>query len=327
MIESSNPLLTLGLPVFNGERFLARALDSLLTQTFKDFEIIISDNCSTDATQEIARHYCELDSRVILCTNSCNIGAAENYNSVARRASGQFFAWVNHDDLWAPAYFERCVTALLENPTAVLSYTKSAKIADDDSLISPLISDLGITATEPYLRLRTFHDHFIRIDRTHDWSAPDIEGIWIPIYGVIRRGPLMQSILIRKFIGSDTVLLEQLSLFGSFYEIDEIFFFKRDHPQRSMRDSVAYDQRIKWFTAKEIGIFLFPRFTTLWCRVRVAYNFEMSRGTRVRCLLEMLGFYARRRHEAKALMKELFINARRGFGYLMGRHQEFPQKW
>jgi hypothetical protein len=219
------------------------------------------------------------------------------------------------------------VAALLQDPTAVLSYTKSAKIADDDSLVSPLIGDLGITATEPYVRLRTFHDHFIYTDRKHGWNAHDIEGIWMPIYGVMRKNLLLKSILIRKFVGSDTVLLEQLSLFGSFHEIDEILFFKRDHPHRSMRDSVAYDQRNKWFTAKDSGIFLFPRLATLWCRICIVCGLDMAGGMRARCLLEMLGFYVRRRHEAKALMKELFINARRGLAYLVGRREEFPQKW
>jgi len=327
MAPSFTPLLTLGLPVYNGERYLGRALDSLLAQTLDNFELLISDNCSTDATREIAFKYRENDRRIRVWTKSKNIGAADNFNWVMRHASGRFFAWVNHDDLWAPTYFERCVDALLEDSAAVLSYSRSAKIADDDSVITTLVDNLGVIADEPHLRLRQYHEHFIRIDRTRSWAGDDVEGLWIPIYGVIRTESVRQSILIKKFIGSDTVLLEQLSMFGAFHEIDEILFFKRDHQHRSMRESVAYDKRTEWFSAKRAGILLFPRFQTLACRIHAVTICGISVRNRALCLLEMLSFYVRRPHETKALLKEMYINARRAVASLVGGRQQLPQKW
>ena len=100
------PRLTLGLPVYNGERFLAESLDALLAQTFTDFELIISDNGSTDGTGEIAQRYAAQDSRIRYVHHPKNLGATFNHNFVIEQARGELFKWVSDDDLYAPTLLQ-----------------------------------------------------------------------------------------------------------------------------------------------------------------------------------------------------------------------------
>ena len=109
---NNKPRVSIGMPVFNGENYLAEALDSLLTQTFSDFELIISDNASTDKTEEICRAYAVRDQRIRYFRNQENLGASRNYNRVFELSSGEYFKWAAHDDLCAPEFLGRCVDVL-----------------------------------------------------------------------------------------------------------------------------------------------------------------------------------------------------------------------
>ena len=101
---ADRPRVSIGLPVYNGENFLEFALDSILGQTFQDFELIISDNASTDATESICRRYAAKDSRIRYYRNPNNQGAAQNYNRVFALARGEYFKWAAHDDVCKPNY-------------------------------------------------------------------------------------------------------------------------------------------------------------------------------------------------------------------------------
>ena len=129
--SSAPPRVTVGLPVYNGERYLAEAIDSLLTQTFTDFELIICDNASTDRTEAIGREYAARDSRVRYCRNRVNIGLYPNFNLVRGMARGEFFKWLAHDDVCSPTYLERCVEALDAAPGASMAYTRATAIGPD----------------------------------------------------------------------------------------------------------------------------------------------------------------------------------------------------
>lgn len=327
MRQRTSPPLTLGLPVYNGEAYLKETLQSLQSQSFSSFELHVSDNFSTDRSRDIIKEAAFDDPRVFLHCNTQNIGASRNFNHVVDYAYSEFFAWVNHDDLWSPTYLERCIAALRSDAHAVLAYSKSAKISADGSMIAPLRCDLTLDAKTPRRRLRTYHNHFIAIDQQGDWSDDSIEGLWIPIYGVIRTDVLRQTPLIGNYISSDTVLLELLMAYGKFVEVDELLFFKRDHPNRSMRESVAYTRRVEWFTGNSPGFFLFPRMTILAQRLKVVASARIRLTDRIACLFEMLAFYGRRPHEAKAIAKEAAINLRRVIAHVLGRPQRLPDKW
>ena len=122
------PPLSIGLPVYNGEDYLGEALDALLGQTFGDFELIISDNASTDRTEEISREYAKRDSRVVYLRQPVNIGCAPNHNVLVDVARGELFKWASDDDLYAKDLLERCVEALNEHPELVLSHSYTAMI-------------------------------------------------------------------------------------------------------------------------------------------------------------------------------------------------------
>jgi glycosyltransferase involved in cell wall biosynthesis len=124
VLRSGKSKVSIGLPVFNGENYLEAAVDSILAQTFKDFELIISDNASTDRTQEICQRYCGRDSRVRYFRSEQNHGAAWNFNRVFELASGEYFKWAAHDDMIAPDFLQKCVAVLDEDPTVVLCHSQ-----------------------------------------------------------------------------------------------------------------------------------------------------------------------------------------------------------
>jgi glycosyltransferase involved in cell wall biosynthesis len=99
-MDHSRPVVSIGMPVFNGEKFIRQALDSLLAQTFTDFELIISDNASTDATGSICRIYAEQDSRIRYIRQQENLGALSNFQFVLNEARGEYFMWAACDDKW-----------------------------------------------------------------------------------------------------------------------------------------------------------------------------------------------------------------------------------
>src|SRR5687768_11755331 len=104
--------VSVGMPVFNGERFIEAALDSVLAQNYGDLEVVISDNASTDDTEEICRSYAAKDDRVRYFRNRINYGIAFNFNNVFRLSSGRYFKWAASDDVCAPDFLSRCVEIL-----------------------------------------------------------------------------------------------------------------------------------------------------------------------------------------------------------------------
>ena len=122
--EMAEPLVTIGVPVYNGEAFLAEALDALVWQTYQNLEILISDNASTDDTEGIARSFANADSRIRYERLPSNIGPVLNFNRLVHLARGDYFKWAAHDDLHAPDYIERCVARLEERTDAVLCQSR-----------------------------------------------------------------------------------------------------------------------------------------------------------------------------------------------------------
>src|SRR5579872_4758271 len=120
-VSASHPRVTIGVPVFNGEAFVAETLKSLLNQTFTDFEIVISDNASTDGTGQICQTYAARDPRIHYYRSDVNRGAAWNHNRVFELAKGEYFKWNSADDLCAPEFLARCVASLDDDPAAVMA--------------------------------------------------------------------------------------------------------------------------------------------------------------------------------------------------------------
>lgn len=213
------PLVSIGMPVYNGERFLRQALDSLVVQDYANFELIISDNASQDGTKDICLEYVRKDGRIRYGRQQTNIGVVGNFNRVFQKATGKYFMWAAYDDLWEPGFISRCVQRLEAKPEAVLcsSYTK---------IIDPENNEKGIV--EQY----EFPDLKKRV-----WDIMSRPNAFFSIYGLIRRESLARTRLCRPIIGSDVVMLTELCFLGPFAVIPEPLFFYRKFPGKRIFDA------------------------------------------------------------------------------------------
>ena len=134
-MENKQPKVSIGMLVWNGEDFIRLALDSLLAQDFKNFEIILSDNASTDNTEKICEEYVKKDERIRYVRQNENIGANKNFNFVLDKAKGEYFMWASYDDLWEPSYISEMVKALDNNKSVVIAFCFSDNIDKNGNLM------------------------------------------------------------------------------------------------------------------------------------------------------------------------------------------------
>ena len=205
------PLVSIGLPVFNGAHHLPQTLEALRRQTLTDYEVLISDNASTDGTEAICRAMADADPRVRYHRNAENLGAAANFQHVAEMATGRYFIWLAHHDRWAPQMLERCVAEMEADPQVVLCHSGAMAIDDE-------AREIGCLALQPDTRGLTVRQRYrSAIWRLHCYT----------IYGLLRREALASVLPVRKTMGSDSVLLAELSLIGSFAHVpDPLFYFR-----------------------------------------------------------------------------------------------------
>ena len=137
-MASSNPLVTIGMPVYNGAKYVARALDCLIRQEYRKFELLISDNASTDATVHICREYAARDPRISLHRNRENIGAVANFGQLVRMARGTYFMWAAVDDRWHPSFLSTVVRELERYPAAGLAMCAVDRISEDGKLFDTI---------------------------------------------------------------------------------------------------------------------------------------------------------------------------------------------
>jgi glycosyltransferase involved in cell wall biosynthesis len=234
------PQVSIGLPVYNGEKFLAETLDSLLGQSFRAFEIVISDNASTDRTAEICRCYQAKDSRIRYIRSETNRGAAWNFNRAFELSSAPLFKWAACDDLHEPLFLERCVDALYNDSGVVLSHTE-VKMIDElgealryDRQLGNLIDRGGKLVTPPDRnRIAEAPEPEVRFSDllTHMWWCAQS-------FGVIRRDALLKTARHGNYWGADKVLMAELALQGRFYQVPEQLFAKRIHDECSYGKSL-----------------------------------------------------------------------------------------
>ncbi|WP_306132219.1 glycosyltransferase family 2 protein [Roseivivax marinus] len=239
MTQSCRPVLSIGLPVCNGAQYLREAIDSILSQTWDDFELIISDNASEDETADICAAYAEQDPRVRLIRQPRNLGAAPNYNLLVDEARGRYFKWAAHDDNLRPRFLEACIDALEANPQAVLAYPRTDVIDGAGRVIGPFDDGLD-------LRGETAEDRLVAYLRRNFMRQ---RGLCNPIFGVIRTDELRRTKLIQDFLASDLILLAHLSLLGQFAEIPETLFDRRVHAGISTAAHTSHAARRRWFNA------------------------------------------------------------------------------
>jgi glycosyltransferase involved in cell wall biosynthesis len=222
----------MGMPVYNGERYLEETLRANLGQTFGDFRLYIADNASTDRTGEICRDYAARDKRIVYIRNPVNVGAPGNYARCFHPAESEYFRWANADDLPDATLVEKCVKVLDQEPDAVLAYGKS-RIIDEHGAFDRAYED------NLHLPQRSAAQRF--------YACMERVGLNNVIYGLMRRKALSRTPLFGNYQGADVNLVVELSLYGQFHEIPEILFSRRRHPQASSWDPNDFDRQTKFW--------------------------------------------------------------------------------
>jgi glycosyltransferase involved in cell wall biosynthesis len=243
-LQARPPVVTIGLPVFNGEPYLAAALDSILAQTCEDFEIIISDNASTDATPRICAAYMAKDSRIRYYRHERNLGASRNFNYVFELARGQYFKWASYDDLIAPTFLERCLEALERESTVVLAYSQTNNINEEGRVTGFYADGLDLRQPSAHQRFRKF------------LATP---GHCHPVFGLYRIDVLRRTPLIGNYPRSDRNLIGEIALRGQIAEIPERLFYRRHHPLTSTNVHKTESELAAWFDPTARGRLVFPR--------------------------------------------------------------------
>jgi glycosyltransferase involved in cell wall biosynthesis len=228
------PLVSIGLPVYNGANYVAKAIDSVLAQTLGDFELIICDNASTDETQAICEDYARRDPRVRYFRNERNVGAGPNYDLTFHRSRGAYFKWLAHDDAIAPSFLERAVGCLERNPDAVLCCTGVTEIGPEGEILRVYANDLpGIDSSRASVRFAGVINHHHQVE---------------DFFGLYRRTALVGSDLHGIYPGSDRVLLAEIALRGPCVKVAEPLFLHREHDARYTRAVLVGDRKtaVSW---------------------------------------------------------------------------------
>lgn len=213
------PRLSIGLPVYNGEEYLAESLDALLGQSYEDFELIITDNASTDGTEAICRRYVSRDSRIRYIRLPKNIGAAPNHNFAFTEAKGELYKWASHDDLYGRDLLRRCIEALDEHPNVVLAHAGTAVIDGAGNVTQPFDYRHATDSPHPQERFRSM---------LFEPGGDDF-------YGVIRADVLRRVRPHDSYHHADRTFVAEIALHGQFHQVPELLYFRRDHPTRAER--------------------------------------------------------------------------------------------
>lgn len=229
--------ISIGIPVFNGENFLEDCLDSIWAQDVDGLEVLISDNASTDRTEEICREAAR-DPRVRYVRQDDNIGAGPNYQYVLHHARGDLFKWAAHDDLLGPGFLRRCDEALAARPDAVLAFPQTRYIDEHGAVIGDYDDELVWTNAErPIGRLR---DLLVEEASTH-------LRLCYPVMGLMRRTAALSTRGIQTFQAADAAMLLELALLGDFVEVPEPLYLKRLHGDTSMRANSTPEDFEVWY--------------------------------------------------------------------------------
>jgi glycosyltransferase involved in cell wall biosynthesis len=313
------PRVSIAIPVFNGANYLRQTLDSLLAQTYRDFELIVSDNASMDATEEICRSYMASDDRVRYFRNAANLGAHVNFNRAFRVARGQYFKWAAHDDLCHPTFLSRCVEVLDGDPSVILCHAQPVLIDANGERIPHVAMTrrhftdgsgrhVSIRGCDPPRRLdspkapRRFRDVILKT------------GWCFEIFGLIRVAALARTTaLAEPYYGADKVTLAELSLLGRMVVLPEELFFRRCHPGQSTNLRSARGRAL-WAHPTATQRPIFSRLRCVGGYARSVLRADISNYERARCLLT-LSRWPLRADRWRAMLRDAF-NRSRGRGML-----------
>jgi glycosyltransferase involved in cell wall biosynthesis len=286
--QSHTALLSIGVPVRNGHRYLRETLDCLLKQEFKDFDVLIADNASTDDTEQIAREVCEADSRFHYVRHEQNIGLLNNWTYVFEHTKGELFAWIGADDTCDPRLYDRLVKLITARPDVIAAQAGSAEIDADGDIVGEIQETARCEDPDPAVRFA-------------DYASYDKHRCQM-CFAVMRRSALASVRPLLLFPGSDRLQFAELALRGTFVRDPEVLFYNRGHPDRSSWRSYQSFYRDAGVNGpRAVRVFYWQE---LW---RVLNHPSVAPDVRRRARKHLLGFTAR---NAKSLLRSAASGAR-----------------
>ena len=232
---SSNPptpLVSIGLPVYNGSNYLRVAIDSILSQTFEDFELVISDNASEDDTQQICEEYAAKDSRIRYSRVDENLGAFPNFRRVWDLSSGKYFKWASHDDWISPRYLEKCIEVMEADDGITLAYGQMCRLDGKNN------TEVLVHEPVPIVRSESLTSRF------HDslWKLK-----FYPIFGLFRSTAFAESMGLTNNPEPDRIVLAEMAMRGRFAQLPHITLFQRSSKRKSTWLWLSTDNRMTPF--------------------------------------------------------------------------------
>jgi glycosyltransferase involved in cell wall biosynthesis len=274
---TTEPRVAVGLPVYNGERYVADAIESILAQSYTEFELVISDNASEDGTEAICREFANRDGRIRYHRSEKNVGAAPNFNRCLELAapSTEYFKWSAHDDLISETFLERCVEALDEDSARAVAFAAVDFVDADRQLIGrQRRADLSLDSPDPAARVRRFVE--LTLESTDLYWA---------YYGLIRRSTLRPNPN-ESYIASDQVVVFELALRGKLFQVPEARFVRREHAEAwssPLRKGRTPQDDATWFDATKRPRFVLPHFTLYRNYFRAVTRSPLPPVTKARC--------------------------------------------
>ncbi len=274
----SAPYVSIGMPVFNGERFVSRAIGTLLEQEFENFELIVSDNHSTDGTEEIVRQAMSRDRRIRYERHERNRGASFNFNRLLQLCDpgARYVKWAACDDEHGPKYLTRTVELLDDDPTAALSHCATADIDEEGYILRLRHQPLELLAS----------DH--PADRVRQLATLRHE--CFGAFGLMPRPVACATRGLGPFADADNVLLVEIALRGRMIYTDEVLFFRRQHSDRSMAAFAHARDRIAWFNPDRGGAITLPKWRVGRELLRAIAEAPLTSADRVACYRAMSVF-------------------------------------
>jgi glycosyltransferase involved in cell wall biosynthesis len=257
------PKVSIGIPVYNGEKFLRNALDCILNQSYENIEIIISDDTSTDSTKSICEEYMKKDLRIKYILQKENLGAFHNFNFVLTQAKSKYFMWAEVDDKWEPEFIEKNVAVLESNPKIVgsiseVSWYGKKIIRGKSSILKNL------------LKFRKTYDIFEEYGHVLPTSGTFEKKIGLylrfnrgtSIFAVYRTEKLQKSILEKPIGGWDLIIILKVLRFGDINVLKENLMKRYVVGQSS--GSILFAQRKGDKTGWLASLFIYMPLT-IWC--------------------------------------------------------------
>lgn len=254
----ATPLISIGLPVYNGQNFIAQAIESLLAQDLADFELIVSDNASTDGTEEICCSLAKHDARIRYLRSDRNRGAAWNFNHTFELARGQYFKWAAHDDVCMPTFLSSCLRVLKAGAGVAVAYPRLQSIDADGNKLPGDPEQYASSKPRPHQRFKE-----AVLGKHHCYA----------VFGVVPTEIMRRTRLIGPYVASDRVLLAELSLLGQICQVPEPLFLRRVHAGVSTTANETPLALTRWFdTSRDAKVYL-PTWRVWWehcCNIRRA---------------------------------------------------------